>query len=73
MNADVCRRLVQLKPAVATANRFHHAGQTQLMHHFHQMISGDPMQLGDVLDRDQPILVEAQMHQGAQRVVGVGG
>ena len=38
---------------------------SQLMHHFHQMISGNSVQPGDALNRHQPIAVEAQLHQDA--------
>ncbi len=58
---------------MSAANGIDVSGYTQLMGDFHQVVLGDAIALGNLLDCREPIVLKRQIHQHTQRVVGVDG
>jgi hypothetical protein len=57
--------------SAAAPHGFDEAKRAKVVHHFGQVVLGDVVRLRDVADRDQVVAVQGQVHQGAQRIVGV--
>ena len=73
--ADAHRQCTRIEPqaAVTAAYGFHPAQLPQPLHHLHEMVLGDPIGAGDLLDRRQPLGPDGQIEHDAQRIVGVIG
>ena len=59
------RALSKTQTSTSAADGINVPGYTQLMGDLHEMILGDAIALGDLLDRREPIVFERQIHQHA--------
>src|SRR3546814_12861052 len=66
-------RFCQRDAAALAADRLEDAFMTEILHDLHQVILGDPVTVGDLLDGRPRFALEAEVHQDPQGVIGVDG
>ena len=70
-NDDFCRRPRQGEAAAAAAGSLDEALQGKIVHHFHQVIAGDAVSVGNFGDGHGALSLEAEVQQHPQRIISV--
>ncbi len=72
-NADIRRQPAKSHPAPLAAHRFNHTFLGLMMNDLHQVIPKNLISTGNLINCDQPILMQTRIDQNAQGIVGEMG